>query len=39
MQFKKLSLGAILLVLIGIAMVGCSNDEGTEGENGHSHTH
>ena len=32
MQFKKISIGAIFFILIGVAMVGCSSDE--EAKNG-----
>ena len=44
MQFNKISIGAILLILIGAAMVGCSNDEEakteeTKNENASSHGH
>jgi len=39
MQFMKISIGAILLILIGVAMVGCSNDEEAKNENTSSHGH
>lgn len=41
MKFRKISLSAILFILVGIAMVGCGNDEEAEDGDGseHSHTH
>ena len=44
MQFKKISIGAILFILIGVAMAGCSHDEEAKSEeakneNSSSHGH
>ena len=41
MKLRKILFSAILFILVGIAMVGCGNDEEAENENGggHGHTH